>query len=85
LGAIQRQTKRVRSMTIPTNKDCQLVSKALEAALLELERLSERSMPPKPTRPQAADHSVVGGAKSRSLLLSGLSGFCLGQRSPTRT
>ena len=51
-------------MTISTNKDCQLVAKALEAALLELERLSERSVPPKPVRRQGADKSAVRGTES---------------------
>jgi hypothetical protein len=32
-------------MTLPTDKRCHVVSKAFEAALLELERLSERSEP----------------------------------------
>ena len=48
-------------MTIPTDKDCHLVSKAFEAALLELERLSKRSepIPLKSGTPQATDKPAV--------------------------
>jgi len=46
-------------MTMPTNEDCRVVSKAFEAALLELERLSERPVPLKAARQQAADQPVV--------------------------
>jgi hypothetical protein len=47
-------------MTIGGDKDCQLVSKAFEAALFELERLSERrgSVPVKPIVQQGAEEPV---------------------------
>lgn len=53
-------------MTIGTDKDCQFVSKTFEAALLELERLSERSgpIPVKSAVEQAVDEPVVGGSES---------------------
>jgi hypothetical protein len=53
-------------MTIGTDKDCQLVSKTFEAALLELERLSERSgpIPVKSAVQKAVDEPVVGGSES---------------------
>ena len=48
-------------MTTPPNKDCSLLSKALETALLELERLSERSgpVPLKSAIQPATDEPVV--------------------------
>jgi hypothetical protein len=53
-------------MTTGADKDCHLVSKAFEAALVELERLSERSgpVPVKSTVQQAADEPVVRGSES---------------------
>jgi hypothetical protein len=48
-------------MTTPTKKDCRLVSKALETALLELERLSELSgsVPLKSAIQAATDEPVA--------------------------
>jgi hypothetical protein len=48
-------------MTIGADKDCQLVSKAFEAALFELERLSERPgrVPVKSTDQRPADEPVA--------------------------
>jgi hypothetical protein len=53
-------------MTIGTDKDCHLVSKAFEAALFELERLSERSgpIPVKSAVQEAVDEPVVRGSES---------------------
>jgi hypothetical protein len=53
-------------MTIGADKDCHLVSKAFEAALFELERLSERSgpVPVKSTDQRSADEPVVRGGES---------------------
>jgi hypothetical protein len=53
-------------MTIPTGKDCDVVSKAFEAALLELERLSERSepIPPKSVTEHATDRTFTRCSES---------------------
>jgi hypothetical protein len=53
-------------MTIGADKDCQLVSKAFEAALFELERLSERRgpVPVKSTVQQTPDGPVEPGSES---------------------
>jgi hypothetical protein len=51
----------MHSMTIPPGKDCHVVSKAFEAALIELERLSERSepIPDKSVTDHATDGAVT--------------------------
>jgi hypothetical protein len=53
-------------MTIGADKDCPFVSKAFEAALFELERLSERRgpVPVKSTVQQAPDEPVERGSES---------------------
>jgi hypothetical protein len=53
-------------MTTGADKDCHLVSKAFEAALFELERLSEHRepVPVKSTLQQAPDEPVEHGSKS---------------------